>query len=110
MRMIEVNQMEFKVKPIPSSSQPITYEADLCIGCNRCVQVCQCDVLFPGEKTPIVMYPGECYYCGACVMVLSPSTMIISLKTHDMGNLWRVWKIRTLFLYFLHKLRFDKHF
>lgn len=20
-------------------------------------------------KHPIVMYPGECYYCGACVMV-----------------------------------------
>ena len=84
MRMIEVNQMEFKVKPIPSSSQPITYEADLCIGCNRCVQVCQCDVLFPDEKTPIVMYPGECYYCGACVMVC-PVKGAIKL-THPLMN------------------------
>ena len=37
-----------------------------------CASVCQCDVLYPSPekgKHPVVMYPGECYYCGACVMV-----------------------------------------
>lgn len=63
---------EFTVNQIPSSTMPIHYNEELCVGCNRCVDVCQCDILFPNEekgKTPIVMYPGECYYCGACVMV-----------------------------------------
>lgn len=61
--------MEFKAKPIPASTQPIIYDSSLCLNCNRCVQICQCDVLYPSTPTPIVMYPGECYYCGACVMV-----------------------------------------
>lgn len=67
-----MNKKEFKVEKMPASVIPIEYNQDLCVGCNRCVQVCQCDILFPASKKgdhPIVMYPGECYYCGACVMV-----------------------------------------
>ena len=78
---------EFKVEFIPASTMPITYDESKCIGCNRCVNVCQCDILFPNEikgKTPIVMYPGECYYCGACVMVC-PSEGAIKL-THPIMN------------------------
>ena len=40
-------------------------------GCNACVNICQVDILIPSPekgKHPIVLYPGECYYCGACVM------------------------------------------
>lgn len=79
--------MEFKVSPVSSSAKPILYDPKLCIGCNRCVQVCQCDILFPsGNKGehPIVMYPGECYYCGACVMVC-PNPGAITLK-HPLMN------------------------
>ena len=42
-----------------------------CVGCNACVNICQVDILIPSPekgKHPIVLYPGECYYCGACVM------------------------------------------
>lgn len=56
---------------VPCSANPILYDDKLCIGCNRCVEICQVDVLIPNEKKgkpPIVMYPGECYYCGSCVM------------------------------------------
>ena len=63
---------QFTVEYVPSSSMPIHFDASKCVGCNRCVDVCQCDILFPNEQKglhPIVMYPGECYYCGACVMV-----------------------------------------
>ena len=56
---------------VPCSARPITYNAELCIGCNSCVRACQSDVLVPsvnkGEH-PVVMYPGECIYCGSCVM------------------------------------------
>lgn len=58
--------------PVPCSARPIRFDSTLCIGCNRCASVCQCDILIPSMKKgehPIVMYPGECYYCGACVMV-----------------------------------------
>ena len=79
--------MVFKVSPVSSSAKPILYDPKLCIGCNRCVQVCQCDILFPsGQKGghPIVMYPGECYYCGACVMAC-PNPGAITLK-HPLMN------------------------
>lgn len=62
----------FEVEPIPCSTNPLKYDESKCIGCNRCANVCQCDILLPSPekgKHPIIMYPGECYYCGACVMV-----------------------------------------
>ena len=39
---------------------------------RACAEICQCDIILPNPekgKPPIVMFPGECYYCGACVMV-----------------------------------------
>lgn len=59
------------VSIVPCSAKPIIYEESLCIGCNKCANTCQVDILVPNEeqgKPPIVMYPGECYYCGSCVM------------------------------------------
>ena len=66
------NTPEFTAVPVPCSTDPVKYDPELCVGCNRCVNICQCDILFPSPEkggTPVVMYPGECYYCGACVMV-----------------------------------------
>jgi len=62
--------IEFKVEETPSTN-PIIYNRDKCIGCNKCVDICQVDVILPNEvkgKTPIVQYGGECWYCGCCVM------------------------------------------
>lgn len=66
-----MDKVEFEVNQVLSSAMPIVYDETRCVSCNRCVNACQCDVLFPNERgiTPIVMFPGECYYCGACVMV-----------------------------------------
>ena len=67
-----MRKVEFTAKPSPCSTEPIRYDPELCIGCGRCAEVCQCDILLPSGKEgehPAVMYPGECYYCGACVMV-----------------------------------------
>lgn len=50
---------------------PIIYDKERCVGCNRCVDICQVDLLIPNEEkggVPIVLYPGECWYCGCCVM------------------------------------------
>lgn len=59
------------MRPEMPSSTPIIYDRDKCIGCNRCVEICQVDVLVPNAvkgKPPVVLYPGECWYCGCCVM------------------------------------------
>lgn len=49
---------------------PITFREDICMGCNRCVEVCRCDVMIPNPekgKPPVVLYPDECWFCGCCV-------------------------------------------
>lgn len=59
-----------RVTEMPTAN-PIIYNKDKCIGCNTCVDICQVDLLAPNPKEgmpPIVMYPGECWYCGCCVM------------------------------------------
>lgn len=56
---------------VPCHTRPIIIDAEKCVGCLRCVNVCQVDVLLSppnGEKAPVAAYPGECWYCGACVM------------------------------------------
>lgn len=49
---------------------PVTFNSDLCNGCNHCVDVCRMDVMIPNPepgKPPLVLYPDECWYCGCCV-------------------------------------------
>ena len=58
--------------PEMQASKPIIFNAEVCNGCNNCVEICQVDVLIPNSekgKPPVVLYPGECWYCGCCVMV-----------------------------------------
>jgi NAD-dependent dihydropyrimidine dehydrogenase PreA subunit len=48
----------------------IVVDPELCIGCNRCVDVCRSDVLMPNvEKggAPLLAYPDECWFCACCV-------------------------------------------
>lgn len=49
----------------------IKYNSEKCVGCNRCVDICQVDVLLPNEikgGTPVAAFPSECWYCGSCVV------------------------------------------
>ena len=66
-----MSNKELFASEVPCSANPITYNKELCIGCNSCTNACPIDVLVPSEvkgQSPVVMYPGECIYCGACVM------------------------------------------
>ncbi|HWR60990.1 MAG TPA: 4Fe-4S dicluster domain-containing protein [Clostridia bacterium] len=66
-----MSNKELFASEIPCSARPIIYNGDLCIGCNKCAVACQSDVLVPSTEKgehPIIMYPGECIYCGSCVM------------------------------------------
>ena len=54
----------------PAPAEPLSFDDDICIGCNICVDVCQVDILIPNPEAglpPIVMFPGECWYDGSCV-------------------------------------------
>lgn len=82
-----MNKVAFTVSPVSCSVKPIAFDRELCIGCNRCASVCQVDILLPSPEKgqpPIVMYPGECYYCGSCVMAC-PVENAISLR-HPLMN------------------------
>ena len=62
---------EFTACPVTSSVMPLHFDEAKCVGCNRCASVCQVDLFIPAPekgRPPIVLYPGECYYCGSCVM------------------------------------------
>ena len=65
--MKEIKEFGFRQTP-PAS--PLRFDAEKCIGCNRCMEACMIDVMTPGEKGshPVVSYPDECWYCGCCVM------------------------------------------
>ena len=54
----------------PTPGRPIIFDPKICNGCNICVTVCVEDVFIPNPEKgapPILMYPDECWYCGACV-------------------------------------------
>ena len=54
---------------IATPNKPVIF-TEKCNGCNTCVQVCQVDVLIPNPekgKSPVILHPDECWYCGCCV-------------------------------------------
>ena len=90
---------------LPNPAAPnecVTFDESKCIGCNTCVDVCRCDVMLPNPekgKPPIVTYPDECWYCGACVSdcpvaganrLNHPLNQRIAWKRKDTGEIFRV--------------------
>lgn len=70
-RLKDIMTKEFRSRTVSCSVTPLRFDDNLCIGCNRCAAVCQVDILVPSTekgKHPLILYPGECYYCGSCVM------------------------------------------
>ena len=54
----------------PTPNKGVKFNAEICNGCNLCVEVCPTDVMMPNpekKKQPIVLYPEECWYGGCCV-------------------------------------------
>ncbi len=89
---------------VPSPATPnecISFDEAKCIGCNTCVNVCRCDLLMPNPekgKPPIVLYPDECWFCGACVeqcpkganKLNHPLNMRICWKRKETGEIFRI--------------------
>lgn len=82
--------------------RPLVFDEARCNGCNRCVHVCVMDLLLPSPvkgKPPVVMYPDECWYDGACVMecrragairLNHPLTQRVRFKRKDTGEDFRI--------------------
>jgi len=67
-----VDKRIFTTGEMPAAN-PISFDTSKCIGCYNCLEACQVDVFVPGEsrgrgKPPLALFPGECWYCGCCVM------------------------------------------
>lgn len=57
--------------PEMPAANPVIIDSGKCTGCNRCVDICQVDLFVPNiikGGPPRVLYPGECWYCGCCVV------------------------------------------
>jgi NAD-dependent dihydropyrimidine dehydrogenase PreA subunit len=49
--------------------RPVIFNEKVCDGCNMCVEVCLLDIFERNPekgKPPILKYPDECAYDGAC--------------------------------------------
>ena len=62
-------QNVFAVPNIPTPSMPVTFNPQVCKGCNTCVDMCPIDVFIPNPHKgapPIILHAEECWYCGCC--------------------------------------------
>jgi NAD-dependent dihydropyrimidine dehydrogenase PreA subunit len=90
---------------VPNMETPgkaIVIDADLCTGCNQCVDVCRTDVMVPNPeagKPPIVLYPDECWFCGCCyphcpvegaITVVYPLNQRVGWKRKETGEYFRI--------------------
>jgi NAD-dependent dihydropyrimidine dehydrogenase PreA subunit len=60
------------IQPETAALKPLTFNQEICDGCNKCVEVCQVDIFVPHPNKgnpPLVAYPGECWYGGCCVAI-----------------------------------------
>ena len=86
----------------PTPGMPVVFDADLCNGCNECIDICTTDVLLPNPekgKPPIIVYPEECWYAGCCIGVCpTPGALKLNLplmsrvhwKNKETGKIGRV--------------------
>ncbi len=62
----------YAVPNVNAPNAPVIIDDELCIGCNKCVEICMIDVFIPNPvagKPPLTLHPDECWYCGSCVLI-----------------------------------------
>lgn len=71
--------MSFKLLRV-EPARPITIDSKKCVGCLSCVNACPIDLMMPPEKKgdmPVIAYPDECWYCGACAMECPTDAIVL---------------------------------
>lgn len=81
---------------MPSFSGPcrvLSFNAEKCVGCNACVNVCPIDVMIPNPvkgKEPIVVYAEECWFCGGCVLECAHGAVeLIAPAKQRISTIWK---------------------
>jgi len=83
-----------RVYMVRSPITTVIINEEVCKGCNICVDICPMDVFVANPekgKPPIVAYPDECWFDGACLMdcplfeqgaieIRTPLSMKVSVK------------------------------
>jgi len=92
----------------PSPTMPVIFNAEICNGCNVCVDICLQDVFIPNPekgKPPIILYADECWYDGNCVLACKRSGAI----KFNIPLMWRTpWRdIKTGELHWVGKRSID---
>jgi NAD-dependent dihydropyrimidine dehydrogenase PreA subunit len=55
----------------------LTYDADLCNGCRRCIDVCPHQVFDMHDKRARVIQLNDCMECGACALNCEPGALAV---------------------------------
>lgn len=46
----------------------VVIDSKKCIRCGHCAEICPEDILLLAEEGVKVVYPGECCWCGSCMI------------------------------------------
>ena len=93
-----------KAYMIPNPKMPnenVSFNPDLCTGCNTCVDVCRSGVIVPNlikGKPPVVLYPEECWFCACCeeycprgaIKMIHPLNQRVAWKRKETGEYFRI--------------------
>jgi NAD-dependent dihydropyrimidine dehydrogenase PreA subunit len=66
-----MNDRAYMIPNPLTPNRAVDFDPEICVACNRCVEICRSDVLMPNPEVgcpPLVLYPDECWYCGTCVL------------------------------------------
>jgi NAD-dependent dihydropyrimidine dehydrogenase PreA subunit len=55
----------------------LTYDAELCNGCRRCIDVCPHQVFDMQDKRARVVRKDDCMECGACALNCEPGALTV---------------------------------
>ena len=92
--VIHMENKAFMVPNPPTPNRAISFDPQICSGCNRCVEICRSDVLMPNphaSSPPMVLYPDECWFCGTCVMECNQpgAITLIHPMNQSVSILWK---------------------
>ena len=48
-------EKELTASVVPCSARPLKFDESLCVGCNRCADVCQVDIMIPVSYTHLTL-------------------------------------------------------
>lgn len=91
----------FILPNVTGPTEAVSINEEICIGCNACANICRTQTILPSPekgKTPVLVYPDECWFCGCCVEVCPtgalemrhPIAKRLLFKKKQTGEVYRI--------------------